>query len=175
MSADVASCLRPCHKRAMADVRALLDKLRRLLVTRGRSPHDIDDLMQEAFLRLQVYCQDHVVRHEEAFLVTTVLNLSAEQARRAKRSNVVAADVDLHNVIDPTPTADDVLAGQQRLRRLELGMRRLPPRSREVFLLHRSEGLSYLEIASQLSISVSMVEKHIARAAFFLRDWMAEE
>jgi len=104
-----------------------------------------------------------------------VLNLSAEQARRAKRSNVVAADVDLHNVIDPTPTADDVLAGQQRLRRLELGMRRLPPRSREVFLLHRSEGLSYLQIASQLHISVSMVEKHIARAAFFLRDWMAEE
>jgi len=49
----------------------------------------------------------------------------------------------------------------------------LPPRSREVFLLQRSEGLSYLQIAEQLGISVSMVEKHVARAAFFLRDWMA--
>ena len=157
----------------MAEVRVLLGKLRRLLKSRGRSPDDIDDLMQEAFLRLQVYCRDHVVQHAEAFLVRTVLNLSAEQGRRARRANVSPAADDLLNIIDPAPSADEVLAGQQRLQRLMLGLQRLPPRSREVFLLHRSEGLSYLQIAAQLGISVSMVEKHVARAAFFLRDWMA--
>jgi RNA polymerase sigma-70 factor (ECF subfamily) len=157
----------------MVEVRVLLGKLRRLLKSRGRSPDDIDDLMQEAFLRLQVYCRDHVVQHAEAFLVRTVLNLSAEQGRRDGRASVRTGGDDLLNVIDPAPGADEVLAGQQRLRRLMLGLQRLPPRSREVFLLHRSEGLSYIQTATQLGISVSMVEKHVARAAFFLRDWMA--
>lgn len=157
----------------MPEVRVLLGKLRRLLKSRGRSPHDIDDLMQEAFLRLQVYCRTHVVQHEEAFLVKTVLNLSAEQGRRASRANVSTAGDDLPDIIDPAPSAEEILAGEQRLRRLELGLQRLTPRSREVFLLHRSEGLSYLQIGAQLDISVSMVEKHVARAAFFLRDWMA--
>ena len=157
----------------MSEVRVLLGKLRRLLKSRGRSPHDIDDLMQEAFLRLQVYCRDHVVQHEEAFLVKTVLNLSAEQGRRAGRANLTTGADDLLDIIDPAPGVEEILTGQQRLRRLELGLQRLTPRSREVFLLHRSEGLSYLQIASQLDISVSMVEKHVARAAFFLRDWMA--
>jgi RNA polymerase sigma factor (sigma-70 family) len=157
----------------MPEVRELLGKLRRLLKSRGRSPHDIDDLVQEAFLRLQVYCRDHVVRHEEAFLVRTALNLSMEQGRRTRRANVSTAESDLAEIMDPAPHADDVVAGEQRLLRLELGLQRLTPRSREVFLLHRSEGLSYLQIASQLDISVSMVEKHVARAAFFLRDWMA--
>jgi RNA polymerase sigma-70 factor (ECF subfamily) len=157
----------------MPEVRVLLGKLRRLLRSRGRSPHDIDDLMQEAFLRLQIYCRDRVVQHEEAFLVRTVLNLSAEQGRRASRANVCTAGNDLSEIIDPGPHAEEILAGEQRLRRLEQGLQRLTPRSREVFLLHRSDGLSYLQIAEQLDISVSMVEKHVARAAFFLRDWMA--
>lgn len=156
----------------MTEVSALQVKLRRLLKSRGRSPHDIDDLMQEAFLRLQVYCREHSVQNEEAFLVTTVLNLSAEQARRASRVHLSTAEDELINIMDPAPDVHEILAGQQRLRRLMLGLQRLPPRSREVFLLNRSEGLSYIQIASQLDISLSMVEKHIARAAFFLRDWM---
>jgi len=157
----------------MFQVSALRGKLRRLLRSRGRSPQDIDDLMQEAFLRLQMYCRTQVVEHEEAFLVKTVLNLSAEQFRRASRANVCSAENELAELMDPAPHIEEILAGEQRLRRLELGLQRLTPRSREVFLLHRSEGLSYVQIATQLDISVSMVEKHVARAAFFLRDWMA--
>lgn len=156
----------------MSEVSALQLKLRRLLKSRGRSPHDIDDLMQEAFLRLQVYCRENRVQNEEAFLVTTVLNLSAEQGRRASRVYLSTADDELINIMDPAPDVQEILAGQQRLRRLMLGLQRLPPRCREVFLLNRSEGLSYIQIADRLDISLSMVEKHIARAAFFLRDWM---
>ncbi len=157
----------------MPEVAVLFGKLRRLLKSRGRSPDDIDDLMQEAFLRLQVYCREHVVQHEEAFLVRTVLNLSAEQGRRDTRASVYALGSDLPDIVDPAPNAEEIVAGEQALRRLERGLQRLTPRSREVLLLHRQEGLSYLQIAAQLDISVSMVEKHVARAAFFLRDWMA--
>lgn len=40
----------------------------------------------------------------------------------------------------------------------------LPPRTREVFKLHRIDGLQYKEIAERLDISVRTVEWHIAEA-----------
>ncbi len=157
----------------MVEVRALLGKLQRLLKSKGRSPDDIDDLMQEAFLRLQLYCRDHTVEHTEAFLVRTVLNLSAEMGRRSRGRQMVSDAVDMLMLIDPAPTPDEVLADQQRFNRLQLGLQKLTPRSREAFLMHRCDGCSYLQISDKLWISVSMVEKHIARASFFLRDWMS--
>jgi RNA polymerase sigma factor (sigma-70 family) len=159
--------------RHMPDVRLLFGKLRRLLKSRGRSAHDIDDLMQEAFLRLQVYCKDHAVEHTEAFLVRTVLNLSAEQGRKSRTTERMTADLEVLGLVDLAPSPDEVLAAQQRVQRLQQGLQRLRPRSREVFLMNRADGYSYVQIAQQLGISVSMVEKHIARASFFLRDWMA--
>lgn len=159
----------------MDEVRALVTKLRRLLMSRGRSRDDIDDLVQEAFLRLQLYGRDHQVRHTESFLVRTVLNLSAEQGRRARVRQVVPGGLESVTLIDPSPTPDEVLASRQRLLRLQAAMQRLSPRSREVLLLHRLDGSSYVQIAETLGISVSMVEKHIARAMFQLRHRMAED
>lgn len=82
-------------------------------------------------------------------------------------------DADILSIIDPTPTPDEVYSDQQRLLRVRRGLERLRPRTREVFLMHRLDGMSYLQIAESLSVSVSMVEKHIARASYFLRNWTA--
>lgn len=51
----------------------------------------------------------------------------------------------------------------------------LGPRTREIFLLHRLDGLKYREIAAQLDITVSAVEKHIAKASLFLVNWVEGE
>jgi RNA polymerase sigma factor (sigma-70 family) len=169
----VAMRSRPCHLHWMTDVRALLAKLRRLLQSRGRSSDDIDDLMQEAFLRLQTYCKDRTVQNTEAFLVRTVLNLSAEQGRRSRTRQMASETVQVLAELSKAPTPDEVYSAQQRLLTVRSGLERIGPRSREAFLMHRLDGLSYTQIAEELGVSVSMVEKHIARASFFLRDWMA--
>ena len=44
-----------------------------------------------------------------------------------------------------------------------------------MFLLNRLEGYSFPQIAAQLGISLSMVEKHAAKAVLFLADWMKVE
>jgi RNA polymerase sigma-70 factor (ECF subfamily) len=46
------------------------------------------------------------------------------------------------------------------------------PRTREIFLLYRVKEMKQREIAAHLRISVSAVEKHIAKAAPFLLEWM---
>ena len=58
-------------------------------------------------------------------------------------------------------------AEMERLR-LTRALAKLDPQTREVFLLHRSEGLSYGEIAERLGISAEAVERHIADALFDL-------
>jgi RNA polymerase sigma-70 factor (ECF subfamily) len=49
-------------------------------------------------------------------------------------------------------------------------LRRLPDRTREIFLLNRREGMKYREIADRLSISVKTVEAHMGRALKDLRE-----
>lgn len=72
----------------------------------------------------------------------------------------------------PGPLPDKVLEDRDRLNRLNAGLEQLDPRTREIFLLYRVEELKQREIAKLLKISVSAVEKHIARAAPFLVAWM---
>src|SRR5262245_16610772 len=89
-----------CTIPVMDEVLPLLAKLRRLLRSRGRSVDDTDDLIQEAFLRLQLYCRDHTIERKEAFLVRTALNLSAYQTRREHRESLE------HGVLEKLPLID---------------------------------------------------------------------
>lgn len=154
----------------------MLDKLRRLLRHRGRTHDEADDLIQEAFLRLQLYRRSRHVEEPEAFLVRAVENLFIDQLRRKlRRGSHVAVEQELPRLTDPMPLPDEVLAAQQRLQRLRCALEALSPRTREVLLLQRIEGFSHAQIAARLEITVSAVEKHVAKAALFLSDWMVQE
>jgi RNA polymerase sigma factor (sigma-70 family) len=150
--------------------------LRKLLRHKGRTVDETDELIQEAFLRLQVYRRERHVREPEAFLVRTVQNLHVDLVRRRARRGVqVTVDSPRVRLIDPKPLPDEVLASEQRMQRLRAGLQALAPRTREIVLMHRIEGFSHGQIAAELGISISAVEKHIAKAALFLSDWMTEE
>jgi RNA polymerase sigma factor (sigma-70 family) len=160
----------------MESVAKLIEALRRFLRHRGRTGDEADELIQEAFLRLQVYRRERHVHEPEAFLVRTVRNLSVDMRRRqVQRGPHVAVESEKIHLVDPSPPPDEVLSSQQRLQRLRAGLEALPPRTREIVLLQRIEGFSHGQIATRLGITVSAVEKHIAKAALFLSDWMTEK
>lgn len=159
----------------MREIERLFTRLRRLLRSRGRSADDADDLIQEAFLRLHLYCRDRVVEKTEAFLVRTALNLSADQGRHERVAAIVPGALEKLPLVDPSPSPDEVYAAQKRLQRWTDGLNALSPRRREVFLLNRVEGYSFPQIAERLGITLSMVEKHAAKAILFLTDWMDDE
>jgi RNA polymerase sigma factor (sigma-70 family) len=145
-----------------------LQRLKDLLRRMGRSPEDADDVIQEAFLRLHVYCQTHEVREEEAFLVHAVKNLSIDAHRRAHGNLYVKTPVEALPLLDLKLRPDEEVSVQQRLDRVRAVLDGLAPRTREVFLMHRIEGLSSAQIGAAFGISVSSVEKHIARTVLAL-------
>ena len=56
------------------------------------------------------------------------------------------------------------LESRDLLRRLERAMLRLRPKTREIFMAHRVEGLTYAEIAERTGLSVKGVEKQMSKA-----------
>jgi len=54
------------------------------------------------------------------------------------------------------------------LKRLEKAVKRLPRTTREIFLAHRLDDMSYQEMADRTGLSVRHVERHMARAIYRL-------
>jgi RNA polymerase sigma factor (sigma-70 family) len=142
-------------------------RLLRLLMRKGRSREDAEDLIQEAMLRLHLYAKSEVVMNEEAFLIHAVLNLAIDHYRRDRSTaarEVQIDDVDRqHPLIAPSPAPDQILAGQQRLNQLTALLDSVSRRTREIYLAHRS-GYTHAEIANDMGIAEITVQRHITRA-----------
>lgn len=143
----------------------LTERLRRFVRSRVASRHDAEDVIQDAYLRVLRYSAEHVVESEERLLFSAARNLAVDNRRRRKVRERNAADCAVLAVED-SPASDEVVEARQRLKRVEAAIGLLPPRCREIFLMHRIDGLSYSQIAKSVGISVSAVEKHIARACW---------
>lgn len=158
--------------RLLKNWKEVLERVRVALRRRGRSEHEAEDLVQEAWLRLARYEDEkQPVDRPEAFLMRTALNLSidAHRASAGRGEHVVLEDVVL---IDTTPSTEAALLAKERLARLAMGLGRLSETTRDVFLAHRVDGLPYSEIAKRHGISIATVHQHVAKATLRLTSWM---
>lgn len=138
-------------------------RLRRRVGARLRSDEEAHDLVQDAFARLLGAGARHALERPEAFLNRIVRNLLIDRSRRlATRAPHVAVDDATAPAV--RATQGDAIELAQMKERYRAAVSALPERMREVFLLHRVDGLGYKEIAEMLGISVRTVEWHIAEA-----------
>lgn len=151
-----------------ADWRRLLGRLKRVAGTAD----DAEDLLQSAFLRLISYRHTAEVEKPEAFLVRTAINLGIDERRKLRhRLEIGGLDLEALEIADQAPPADEVFDARTRLEGVKIALQQLPPRTLEIFLLRRVDGLRHREIANRLGITVSAVEKHVARAALHVAQW----
>jgi RNA polymerase sigma-70 factor (ECF subfamily) len=154
-------------------LRQLRTRLQRLLRHRGQTREDAEDVIQDAFLRLQVYYQQGgEVREPEAFLVRTAMRLAINSRRDTRRRVRAEGRVRALRLIDTEPAPEDLVAAEQSVHALALKLDAVSPYTREVFLLHRVDGLSYAQISKPYGMSIKAVERRIARAmlAVFQQD-----
>lgn len=152
------------------DWKRTFSRVKAALRRRGRSEHDAEDLLQEAWLRMARHGQAERVLNPEAFLMRAALNLSIDAHRRSGHGEEVALDDVL--LVDVAPGAEAVLLGKERMQRMASCLARLPERSRAIFLAHRVDGRSYTDIGRELGISATAVEKHVAKATLLLTSCM---
>jgi RNA polymerase sigma factor (sigma-70 family) len=152
--------------RALArEAEPLRHSLARYFGRRIRDAAEVEDLVQEVFARIVARDSTQPVEHLGGYVFQTAASVLADRRRRRAVRHAdfhVAFDPDRHG--DQDFDADRILSGKQDLRAATAALLSLPVRTRTIFVLHRLEGCKYRDIAAQLGISVSAVEKHMVRA-----------
>jgi RNA polymerase sigma factor (sigma-70 family) len=168
---------------AMDPVSALTDLDRRYrgpLVNyfekRVREAFDVDDLVQEVFIRLTYRSELQPIENLEAYVFQVAHNVIRDRLRR--RATRRAAQ---HDGLENTPELTDdfsperVLIGRQLLIRVIEGLEELPARTRQVFVLAQYEEMRQEDIAAQLGLSISGVRFLLRQAKAHLARQLEQE
>lgn len=167
---------------APADLRLLADlssqfrpALNRYFLRRRLRAEDAEDCVQEVFVRLSRRRGLASLENMEGYLFETAASVAVDHGRRGRVRSEDRHDPyeeDRHAV--PVFASDRVLEGKQELALVLEGLRELPERTRNVFILARLERMRHAEIARRLGIGVSTVEKHVVRALAHLTRRLGE-
>jgi RNA polymerase sigma-70 factor (ECF subfamily) len=143
-------------------------ELLRFLRLRGAAPDEAEDILQTIALKLT---HDHTgpVDQPRAYLYRMagnqfLLHRRGDTRRRARDEHWVDAQSGDTLEQDPQPSVETVLIARQHLAMLQAVIDAMPERTRWIFRKFRVEGAGQRQIAAELGISVSAVEKHLARA-----------
>jgi RNA polymerase sigma-70 factor (ECF subfamily) len=148
--------------------------LLRYFEKRVSSRSEIEDLLQDVFVRLAGGGEiETIARVElvEAYLFKTAANLLRDRQRRLSARAADAHEPyeeSVHGTADETINPERALQSTQLLEQLLAALHELPERTRVVFTLYHLDDLSHAQIARQLGMAVSTVEKHVGRASTYL-------
>jgi RNA polymerase sigma factor (sigma-70 family) len=132
---------------------------------------EIDDAVQEVFLRMHGQVNGTRIEHLDRYLFTIAASVLSDQARRrAVRQGAYHETIEESHHPAEERTPERVLLDREALAVIVRAIEEMPPRTRDVFALHRFEEMSGPAIARHLGISVSAVEKHIMRALRLLHE-----
>ncbi|MDY6946009.1 MAG: RNA polymerase sigma factor [Pseudomonadota bacterium] len=132
-------------------------------------PGDIDDLAQEVFLRLLRYSDDITVDNPQGYLFRIAANVANEwrERSRVRRPHDDSWLEELQ--IESGEQPENAFSRSRTNEYVQAAVDRLPPRQREVLLLHVNEGLTYKQIAQQRGLTYRIVLRDLTRAYSTLR------
>ncbi|MBI5382607.1 MAG: sigma-70 family RNA polymerase sigma factor [Opitutae bacterium] len=134
-------------------------KLRAWLRARFPSLTDIDDVVQEAYLRLVRARSSGQVRQAKPYLYATARNAVLDHFRHEQviPMDRLAEITELPVLVDNKANAVEAVSQDEELALLSAAIRDLPERCREILVLRKLHGLSQKEIARRLGISENTV------------------
>jgi RNA polymerase sigma factor (sigma-70 family) len=142
---------------------------------RGAFPavRDVNDVVQESYLRIWRARAAHPIDSARGFLFTIARRLALkrvvkerfeEATRGANGEALVIADAAL------CPAA--TLSYREKVELLAAALRHLPPRCREIVIRRKLLGHSQREVAAQLGLSERTVENQVARGVQLCETWL---
>jgi len=134
---------------------------------------EVTDLRQETYARVLEAAASSRPAQPRAFLFAIARNLMADRIRRERVVSIEAVgDIDeLHVLIEEvTPERSNI--ARQELKRLAAAFDLLPPKCRDVMWLRRVQEKSQKEVATEMGIKETTVEKHVSKAVRLLAKYM---
>ncbi len=144
--------------------------LARYLRARLRGEGDGEDILQDLWLKLSTIDAGPIAE-PLAYLYRMAENLTLDRRRSAQRrtnreQEWTRGQIDgsLGNAIDGQPSSERTLIARDYLRRVDVALDALPPQTAFAFRAVRVEGMPQKQVAAEMGISLSAVEKHLQRA-----------
>lgn len=128
---------------------------------RGQFPtcYDIDDVIQEAYVRVLKAHEVQGVDSPKAFLFATARNVILMQMRhRGVERTDSLAEMDSVSIMDDGVDIPSAVVRAQELELLTKAIQSLPTRCRQIITLRKIYGISQKEVAAQLGIAEHTVE-----------------
>lgn len=139
---------------------------------------DIEDIVQETFVRAFAAEGNQKIRFPKAFLFMVAKNLALnEKTKLSNATTELLEDFADQSVLEDVSqiAVDEEMCARQQVRLLAQAVASLPPQCSRVFMLRKVQGLSYKQIAERLDISVSTAEKHVALGLLRCSDYLRKQ
>jgi RNA polymerase sigma-70 factor (family 1) len=159
------------------DMEAMYRRLRSSLMRYAsryfRRPQEIEDVVQETFVRVIEAQQTRGTQVNDSYFFRTTRNLALNRLDRCDhRLTDTVGDLLDQTVIQDSPSLEEQFESRERFELFCRAVRELPVKCRRVFVLRRVYGLSHKEIAEHMGISVKTVEVHLTKAIVRCTDYM---
>src|ERR1700675_4789515 len=136
---------------------------------------DIEDLVQETYVRVYALSDYQRIDSPRALLFRIAHNMAVERARRQKsQATDGVADLERLTVYSLDAPADEQIDARRRFESFCAAVDQLPPLCRRVFVLRKVYRLSHDEIAEVLGVSHSTIEEHVAKGLVRCRDYLRQ-
>lgn len=173
-----------------ADQRAAIDRafrdesamILRWLTAKLGDKHDAQDVLQSVYLRTLSFAAEHSIDNAKALIFRIAAHLAVDELRRRRRVQTnfhVAAGIDEEDlalsVRSDLPNSEAALIAREELDAVVKALDKLPRNVKTAFLMNRVYGDTYAEIAAELGVSVSSVEKYMIKALATLRKFQRKQ
>jgi len=136
----------------------------RSYVSRFSRGVEVDDVVQESFLRLLRAKEAGGIANARAYLFRTARNAVLSIFRRPRIfANIAVTDAESLNVVQDGAGVGEQVSRAEEVAMLLDAIESLPTRCREIFVLRKLQGLSQKEIAERLGLSEQTVQVQIGR------------
>lgn len=151
--------------------------LRRFLAVRMRRARaDVQDLVQEVFLRLLRIPDHESIRNPQAYLYTIASHVlhqyTLRQTVTAEPVDPFDISLELEASLDSDPVEEAHM--EQRFEALGRGLEQLSPRAYATLLMYRCEGATLEEIGKRLGVTRVMAKKYLTKAITYCQQQLQD-
>jgi RNA polymerase sigma-70 factor (ECF subfamily) len=142
---------------------------------RGAFPavRDVDDVVQESYLRIWLSRASEPVRCARAFLFTIARNIALKRVGRQRSSpEILVGDLAGIGTVAEGHDAAETAARNETFQLLIEALASLPPRCRDITILRKLQGVPQKEIAARFGIAEKTVEEQVSRGVKRCEDYL---
>lgn len=146
------------------------------MVSRIVPPKEIEDIVQETYVKICQLEHQASITQPRSFLMKTAKNLAFDHLKKSETrlTDGVEDEVQFGVEHEGDDTTFEIASSREEFGHFCEAVRHLPLQCRRVFVLKKVYGYSQKEIAAEMNLSESTVEKHVANgfkrcAAYMLK------